>query len=79
MILFGLGAALPLLILGTFSRRILLRWRGRLAGAGTGMRGLLGLALVVMAGAIVSGFDRSIEAGLVAASPDWLTGLTTRF
>jgi cytochrome c biogenesis protein CcdA len=79
MTLFGLGAALPLLILGALSRRALLRWRSRLAGAGAVMRSLLGLVLIVTAGAILSGLDRRIEAGLVTASPDWLTGLTTRF
>jgi hypothetical protein len=34
---------------------------------------------VVVAVMIVTGLDRSLEVGLVEASPDWLTALTTRF
>ena len=30
MLLFGLGAALPLLLLGTLSREVLMRWRDRM-------------------------------------------------
>ena len=79
MALFGLGAAAPLMLLGSLSRRALMRWRGRLAGPGAGLRGLFGLTLVAMGGAVIVGLDRRLEAWLVAASPDWLTTLTTRF
>jgi hypothetical protein len=40
---------------------------------------LVGLVSVAVALLIVSGLDRRLEVGLVAASPDWLTALTTRF
>ena len=36
MLAFGLGAALPLLLIGTLSRQAMLRWRGRLMQAGKG-------------------------------------------
>jgi cytochrome c biogenesis protein CcdA len=79
MILFGIGAAAPLLVIGASSRETMLRWRGRLAGAGNGARIALGLVMVSIAVAVLTGVDKSIEAMLVEASPDWLTDLTTRF
>ncbi|GBU15906.1 MULTISPECIES: cytochrome c biogenesis protein CcdA [Methylobacteriaceae] len=79
MFLFGVGAALPLLILGTLSREVLLRWRDRMMSAGKGLKAALGLILVVSGAVILSGYDKAIEAALVNASPSWLTDLTTRF
>ncbi|MEW6631362.1 MAG: cytochrome c biogenesis protein CcdA [Pseudomonadota bacterium] len=79
MVLFGIGAALPLLILGVLSRETLMRWRDNLAVAGGGLKIALGFLLVLTAGAILSGFDKALETALVNASPDWLTHLTTRF
>ncbi|MEX0852752.1 MAG: cytochrome c biogenesis CcdA family protein [Bauldia sp.] len=79
MAAFGLGAALPLALFGTLSRQALLRWRSRLAGAGKLITVALGAVLIVVGGAILSGYDRAIEAALVEASPDWLTELTTRY
>lgn len=79
MIMFGIGAALPLLILGALSRETLMRWRGRLTNAGSGLKVALGVVLILTAAGILTGLDKSIEAALVEASPDWLTNLTTRF
>src|SRR3546814_19930163 len=39
MIAFGIGAALPLLLLGLVSREVMMRWRDRLLRAGQGGRG----------------------------------------
>lgn len=79
MALFGLGAAMPLLAMGLLSREAMMRWRGRLLGAGSGGKVVLGLLLVGVALLILSGLDKSIEAALVEASPTWLTNLTTRY
>jgi len=79
MFVFGLGAALPLLGLGLASREALLRWRERLASAGQSFKAGLGLLLIAMGVLVLSGLDRSVETALVAASPQWLTNLTTRF
>ncbi len=78
MLLFGLGAALPLLLLGTLSREVLMRWRDRMLGLGKGLKAALGLILVATGLMIVTGYDKAAEAALVNASPDWLTNLTTR-
>lgn len=79
MIAFGLGTALSLIVLGTISREVLGRWRGRLAGAGQTGKRLVGISLVAVAALILTGADRSLEGALVAASPAWLTNLTTMF
>lgn len=79
MAVFGVGAALPLVALGLLSRATLMRVRSRLMSAGKLGKGVLGVAFVVIGVAIVVGADKRIEAELVAASPQWLTELTTSF
>ena len=79
MVAFGLGAAVPLLGIGLLSRAALGRWRGRLLRAGQGGKLLLGTGALAVAVLILTGADRHLEALLVAASPDWLTDLTTYF
>ena len=76
---FGIGAALPLLLLGMLSRQTLLAWRSKLMSAGSAGKAVLGALLLIVGLAILTGFDKAIEASLVAASPEWLTELTTRF
>jgi cytochrome c biogenesis protein CcdA len=79
MAAFGIGAALPLLILGLLSREALMRWRDRLLGAGNGGKMLVGALLVLIGIFVISGLDKQVETALVEASPTWLTNLTTRF
>ncbi len=79
MAAFGIGAALPLLLLGMLSREAMLRWRGRLLETGSAGKALLGIVLILVALLILSGQDKALEAALVEASPAWLTNLTTRF
>jgi len=79
MIVFGIGAALPLLLLGMLSREAMLRWRTRAMGLGRGMRLGLGAVLAVVGVAILAGLDKQLEAALILLSPDWLTRLTTAF
>ena len=79
MFAFGVGAALPLLTLGIFSREFALRWRQQLLSAGYGVKMALGLLLVAIGALVLSGFDKTVETALVNASPQWLTDVTTRF
>jgi cytochrome c biogenesis protein CcdA len=78
MFAFGLGAALPLLLVGLMSREALLRWRARLLMAGGGGKALMGALLVAVGLLILTGLDKRLETLLVDVSPDWLTALTTR-
>lgn len=79
MLMFGIGAALPLLLLGLLSREAMLKLRGRMMNAGSAVKSLLGLVLIIVGLAVASGFDKAIEAKLVDWSPVWLTELTTRY
>lgn len=79
MAAFGIGAALPLVLLGLLSRATLVRVRSNLMSVGKFCKGLLGAAFIVIGVAIISGVDKGVEAALVEASPQWLTDLTTWF
>jgi cytochrome c-type biogenesis protein len=77
MLAFGLGAGVPLVVLGWVSRASMVRIRARLLSAGKLGKTLMGAAFVVVAVAILSGVDKQLETWLVAVSPAWLTELTT--
>ncbi len=79
MVFFGLGVAVPLLIIGTMSREFLMRWRGKMLSSSSALKSVLGVLFVITGIMIVSGQDKFLEAKLVEASPEWLTALTTRF
>ncbi len=79
MLAFGLGTAVPLLVVASLSRTALQRWRGRMMGAGRWGKVVLGSGALLVAGLILTGLDHQLETALVAASPAWLTDVTTRF
>ena len=79
MLLFGLGAGIPLALLGFLSREVLMGWRERMSAAGRALKLTLGAILIAAGFLILSGLDKQIEAALVEASPEWLLDLTTRF
>ena len=79
MLIFGFGAAAPLIVLGSLSRASMLRVRGRLLTAGHRGKQVFGVLLIGMGVLIASGLDKSLETWLLDHSPDWLTQLTTRF
>lgn len=79
MVAFGTGTAVPLLVVGALSRQVLLRWRGRMMGAGRTGTTVLGAGALAISMLILTGVDRMLESALVSASPAWLTDLTTRF
>jgi len=79
MLAFGIGAALPLMLLGFLSREAMMRWRGRMMETGKVGKTLLGLLLVAIGLLVATNFDKRLETVLVDASPAWLTNLTTRF
>jgi cytochrome c biogenesis protein CcdA len=79
MLAFGIGAALPLMLLGFLSREAMMRWRGRMMETGKVGKTLLGLLLVAVGLLVATNLDKRLETVLVDASPAWLTNLTTRF
>ena len=79
MLVFGIGAAVPLLALGSLSRQTMHVIRGGLAEAGGAAKLVMGILLVLFGALIVSGIDRTFEALLVNWSPAWLTSVSTRY
>ncbi|HTT12349.1 MAG TPA: cytochrome c biogenesis CcdA family protein [Burkholderiaceae bacterium] len=79
MAIFGIGAATPLVVLGSLSRSTVLRLRGRLLGAGKSGKLVLAVVFLALGIAIVTGWDRRFEAWAVDASPAWLTRFTTQY
>jgi cytochrome c biogenesis protein CcdA len=88
MTVFGIGASLPLLVIGLGLARVARRgeastdvtgWQRHGQRAGRLGKHLLGLLLILLAILILTGLDRQVEARLVDWSPAWLTTLTTHF
>ncbi|MDN7181572.1 cytochrome c biogenesis CcdA family protein [Caballeronia sp. SEWSISQ10-4 2] len=77
MMVFGLGAGAPLVVLGGVSRASLQRSRGLLASLGRVSKTALGMLFVALGVVVLLGYDRNIESVLLSVSPMWLTRLTT--
>ena len=79
MLIFGIGAAAPLVVLGSLSRASLMSVRGRLLNAGRYGKQVFGLVMLCLGLLIATGADKSVEAWILDRTPEWLTALTTRF
>lgn len=77
MLVFGLGAGFPLLVLGGLSHATMMRVRGSLASFGHATKAAMGGLFVLFGVLILTGLDHKLEAFLLAISPDWLTRFTT--
>ena len=77
MALYGMGAGTPMLLLGSVSRAVAARFRGKLLRTGNAGKYMLGGALFMLGALTLSGLDKSLEAWSVEHSPAWLTNLTT--
>ncbi|MDP3620514.1 MAG: cytochrome c biogenesis CcdA family protein [Polynucleobacter sp.] len=79
MAIFGLGAGLPLALLGVLSRGAMMKAKGKLGNAGKFGKQLLGGFLILISLLVITGQDKPLEAFLLKHSPAWLTDLTTTF
>jgi cytochrome c biogenesis protein CcdA len=79
MLLFGIGAAAPLVLLGSLSRASMMKIRGRLLNAGKVGKRVLGIVMLGLGVLIATGIDKPLEAWILDRTPDWLTAATTRF
>jgi cytochrome c biogenesis protein CcdA len=77
MLLFGIGAGLPLVLIGLLSRQALGRVRGRLLAAGKLGKQVLGGVMLVLGVLILTGADKAFEAWVLNVAPEWLVNLTT--
>jgi cytochrome c-type biogenesis protein len=79
MLIFGIGAAAPLVLLGSLSRTRMLKVRGRLLTAGKYGKQLFGLIMLILGLLIATGADKLLEAWILDRTPAWLTALTTKY
>ncbi|VEI58974.1 thiol:disulfide interchange protein DsbD-2 [Pasteurella multocida] len=79
MVIFSLGAVIPLITIGLLSRQFFREKREKLADAGQKGRKVMGWSLLIVGLLVLTGFDKQIEIWLVQLSPEWLTDLTTKF
>jgi cytochrome c biogenesis protein CcdA len=79
MLIFGIGAAAPLVILGALSRATMMRVRGRLLRAGKYGKQVFGLVILALGVLIATGVDKLLEGWILDRTPDWLTAVTTRY
>lgn len=79
MFFFGVGTALPLVLISAISRNTLVRWQARINVAGHVGHAFLGFLLLLLGVLILSGTDRYIETKLLQVTPDWLNMLVTRY
>jgi cytochrome c-type biogenesis protein len=79
MLIFGIGAATPLVVFGSLSRASMMKVRGRLQSAGRYGKLLFGLLMLCLGVLIATGADKPVEAWILDRTPDWLTAATTRY
>lgn len=77
MLLFGIGAGLPLVLIGLLSRQALGRVRNKLLAAGKLGKQILGGVMLALGVLILTGADKAFEAWVLNVAPDWLVNLTT--
>jgi cytochrome c-type biogenesis protein len=77
MALFGIGAGLPLVLIGLISRQALGKLRGRLLSAGKLGKQVLGGVMLALGLMILSGADKLFEEWVLQVAPEWLVNLTT--
>jgi len=79
MLIFGLGAATPVLALAYGSRGLAATRRATLTNMSVIGARVMGGVLVLVGVSVIAKWDKAIEAALVAVTPEWLLDLTTRF
>jgi cytochrome c biogenesis protein CcdA len=79
MFMFGLGSALPFLMLGLLSREALMRWRNWLMSAGAGGKMLLGGLLTAAGLMILFGLDKQFESWIIQFMPQSLIDLGGKY
>lgn len=79
MALFGLGAGVPLILLGLLSRQAMLRFRDKLLLAGQTGKKVLGILLLLVGFMIIFGWDKQLESLALDHLPQWLVDLSVKY
>lgn len=77
MLVFGLGAAAPLLLIGAVLRGRMAKLRQGFGAAGRMGRIFLGAGMLLAGLLVLTGLDKALESLLLDVSPEWLINLTT--
>jgi cytochrome c-type biogenesis protein len=72
---FGGGIAAALLAIALLGRRLFDRMRGGVASSAKKGKSALGVILLLVGLAILTGMDRLLEAAFLSQAPDWLIRL----
>lgn len=79
MMVFGVGAALPLFVVSSITRAGFAATRRRLVTGGLWGRRLMGASLAIVGVLILTGGDRRLESWTLEHSPQAIVALTTRY
>lgn len=79
MLVFGIAASLPLVLVAYGARNIFIRNRARLVTLSNKAKPLFGLLLVCISTVVLLGWDKRIEAATVTHLPQAWVDLTTKF
>lgn len=77
MLIFSIGAALPLLVIGFFSNKVIGKYN--LNKNALIVKKVLGYILIILSLLILTGYDKELETFLVNSMPNWLSDLTTAY
>ena len=77
--MFGIGAAIPLVLVAYASRSGFNAMRGRVMRHIDSIKKGFGVLLLLLGVAILSGGDKWLEARAVSAMPDWWVSLTVKY
>jgi cytochrome c-type biogenesis protein len=75
---FGIGAATPLVAVAYLSKAKFLSFRGWMLKHAANIKKAVGLLMLLLGLAILTGYDKRVEGFLVNLMPDWLIAITTR-
>ena len=78
MVLFGLGAAVPVLAIGYGAQAMMVRNRGRFLRFGAAAKSAMGVVLMVVGGVVLAGLDKKLETILLNHLPSGWLDLITR-
>jgi cytochrome c biogenesis protein CcdA len=75
---FGIGAAVPLVAVAYLSKAKFLRFQGWMLAHSASIKQSVGVLMLLLGSAILTGYDKKVEGLLVNLMPEWLIALTTR-
>jgi len=75
---FGIGSAVPLVAVAYLSKAKFLSFRDWMLRHSSRIKKCVGLLMLALGLAILSGYDKKLEGFLVNLMPDWLIAMTTR-